>query len=135
MVIYTYKEVLNIRNLSCPLCLASPATILSPEACDVLASAIKQESDQVKAVIKNGAAPQDEVISWIISIGPYFIVKSFGPFNQAELDTWGRWPNPSGDAQVAEAIEKAMEQDRNQIMEPFHLIDTAAAVIAMEEFL
>jgi len=28
-----------------------------------------------------------------------------------------------------------MEQDRNQIMEPFHLIDTAAAVIAMEEFL
>ena len=83
----------------------------------------------MKAVIKNGAAPQDEVISWIISIGPYFIVKSF---NQAELDTWGHRPNPSGDAQVAEAIEKAIEQDRNQIMEPIHLIDTAAAA---EEFL
>ena len=113
--------------------LPPPATILSsPEACDVLASAIKQASDQVKAVIKNGAAPQDEVISWIIPIGPYFIVKSF---NQAELDTWGHRPNPSGDAQVAEAIEKAIEQDRNQIMEPIHLIDTAAAATAMEEFL
>ena len=42
----------------------------------------------MKVVIKNGAAPEDEVISWIISIGP---------FNQAELDTRGHRPNPSGD--------------------------------------
>ena len=55
------------------------------EARDAFASAIKQASDQMKVVIKNGAAPQDEVISWIISVCPYFIVKSFGPFNQAVL--------------------------------------------------
>ena len=116
--------------------LPPPATILSSsEARDAFASGIKQASDQVKAVIKNGAAPHGEVISWIISAGSYFIVKSFGPFNQAELDTQGYQPNPSGDARVAKAIEKAREQDKNQIMEPIHLIGTAAAAIAMEEFL
>ena len=47
-------------------CLPPRATILSPEACDVFASAIKQASNQVKAVIKNGAAPQDEVISSLV---------------------------------------------------------------------
>ena len=116
--------------------LPPPAAIhSSSEARDAFASAIKQASDQVKVVIKNGAAPQDEVISWIISIGPYFIVKSFGPFNQAELDTRGHRPNSSGDVRVAKAIQKAMERDRNQIMEPIHLIGTAAAAIAVEEFL
>ena len=116
--------------------LPPPAAIhSSSEARDAFASAIKQASDQVKVVIKNGAAPQDEVISWIISIGPYFIVKSFGPFNQAELDTRGHRLNSSGDVRVAKAIQKAMERDRNQIMEPIHLIGTAAAAIAVEEFL
>ena len=110
MVIYTYKEVLNIRDLSCLLCLASLLLQLfrNSEARDAFASAIKQASDQMKVVIKNGAAPQDEVISWIISVCPYFIVKSFGPFNQAVLDTRGHRPNPSGDVQVTKAIEKAM---------------------------
>ena len=96
------------------------------EAHDAFASAIKQTSDQMKVVIKNGAAPQDKVISWIISVCPYFIVKSFGPFNQAVLDTREHRPNPSGDVQVTKAIEKAMEQDRSEIKEPIHLICTAA---------
>jgi len=57
---------------------------------------------QTKAAIKNGAVPYNEVIEWIISVGPYFIIRRFGPFTQAELDTRGHRPNDSGDADVAD---------------------------------
>ena len=113
-----------------------PMTVLhSFDVRNAFAVAAKQASDQVKAAIKNGADPQDEVISWVITIGPYFIVKNFGPSNQAELDTRGHRPNPSGDAGVTEAIEETLEQNRIQILEPIYLIGTPAAATAVEEFL
>lgn len=113
-----------------------PMTVLhSFDVRNAFAVAAKQASDQVKAAIKNGAVPQDEVISWVISIGPYFIVKNFGPFNQAELDTRGHRPNPSGDAGVTEAIEETLEQNRIQILEPIYLIGTPVAATAVVEFL
>jgi len=52
-----------------------------------VARAALQAADQVKAAIKNGAVPDHHSIEWIVAIGPYFIVRSFGPFSEAELDT------------------------------------------------
>ena len=63
-----------------------------------IALASLQTADQVKAAVKNRAVPENQSIEWIVVIGPYFIVKSFGPFSEAELDTRGHRPNPSGDA-------------------------------------
>jgi hypothetical protein len=63
-----------------------------------------QASDQVKAVIKNACVLYDQVIEWLVTVGPYFIIKCFGPYMHKELDTCGSWPNGSGDVKVFEAI-------------------------------
>ena len=94
--------------------------------------ASRQALDQVKAAIKNGAVPYNEVIEWIISVGPYFIIRRFGPFTQAELDTRGHRPNDSGDADVADLIELAHQF--HTIPETMHHIGTTEAAIAVEAF-
>ena len=88
-----------------------------------------QAADQVKAGVKNGAVPDDQSIEWIVAIGPYFIV-SFGPFSEAELDTRGHRPNPSGNAIVAELLRVAHDTASiTPISEPLYLIGAAANVL------
>jgi len=111
-----------------------PSVIKSHGSIDFLFSlASKQAADQVKAAIKSGAVPYNEVIEWIISVGPYFIVRHFGPFTQAELDTRGHRPNDSGDAEVTDLIELAHQF--HTIPEAMHRIGTVEAAIAVEAFL
>ena len=95
--------------------------------------ASRQALDQVKAAIKKGAVPYDEVIEWIISIGPYFIIRRFGPFTQAELDTQGHRPDDSGDAAATDLIELAHQF--HAIPETMYRIGTTEAAIAVEAFL
>lgn len=95
-----------------------------------------QAADQVKAAVKNGAVPDDQSIEWIVAIGPYFIVRSFGPFSEAELDTRGHRPNPSGDAIIAELLRVAHDTASiTPIPEPLYLIGTSAAADVLETFL
>ena len=95
--------------------------------------ASRQALDQVKAAIKNGAVPYNEVIEWIISIGPYFIIRRFGPFTQAELDTRGHCPDDSGDVAAADLIELAHQFHTTP--ETMYRIGTTEAAIAVEAFL
>jgi len=95
--------------------------------------ASRQALDQVKAAIKNGAVPYNEVIEWIISIGPYFIIRRFGPFTQAELDTRGHCPDDSGDVAAADLIELAHQFHTTP--ETMYRIGTTEAAIAVEAFI
>ena len=111
-----------------------PSTIKSHISNHVKFSlASRQALDQVKAAIKKGAVPYDEVIEWIISIGPYFIIRRFGPFTQAELDTQGHRPDDSGDAAATDLIELAHQF--HAIPETMYRIGTTEAAIAVEAFL
>ena len=111
-----------------------PSTIKSHISNHVKFSlASRQALDQVKAAIKKGAVPYDEVIEWIISIGPYFIIRRFGPFTQAELDTQGHRPDDSGDATATDLIELAHQF--HAIPETMYRIGTTEAAIAVEAFL
>ena len=111
-----------------------PSTIKSHGSVDLqFALAFKQAADQVKATIKNGAVPYNEVIEWIISIGPYFIIRRFGPFTQAELDTRGHCPDDSGDVAAADLIELAHQFHTTP--ETMYRIGTTEAAIAVEAFL
>ena len=87
-----------------------------------------QAADQVKAAVKNGAVPDDQSIELIVAIGSYFIVRSFGPFSEAELDTRDHRPNPSGDAIVAELLRVSHDTASiTPISEPLYRIGTSAA--------
>jgi hypothetical protein len=71
-----------------------------------LRAAYIQASDQVKSAIKIGAVANNVPIRWIIAVGPYFTIQSFGPFTKDELDTRGHRPSDSGDYEVSSAIEQ-----------------------------
>ena len=76
------------------------------------------------------------MIEWIVAIGPYFSVKPFGPFSEAELDARDHRPNPSGDAILADLLNEARETTSiTPISEPLHLIGTFPAAEALEKFL
>ncbi|KAG6903311.1 hypothetical protein C0995_013064 [Termitomyces sp. Mi166 len=98
--------------------------------------AILQASDQVKAAIKNKVIPPNTTIPWIVSIGPYFIIRNFGPYNADHLSTRGHRPNDSGDAPTLEALQQVVANASNvPLGTPIYLFGTAAAGIAMQDYL
>ena len=117
--------------------LPPPSDIVdNTDLCHKIGLAALQAADQVKAGVKNGAVPDDQSIEWIVAIGPYFIVRSFGPFSEVELDTRGHRPNLSGDAIVGELLRVAHDTASiTPTSKPLYLIGTSAAANVLETFL
>lgn len=95
-----------------------------------------QAGDQVKAAVKNHAIPADRAVRWIIAVGPYFIIHSFGPFSEAALTTRSHRPNDSGDAELTE-VAQLMKGRASliKIDEPLYRIGTEKAACAIHEYL
>ncbi|KIK57849.1 hypothetical protein GYMLUDRAFT_1009222 [Collybiopsis luxurians FD-317 M1] len=93
-----------------------------------------QASDQIKAAIKSGMLPSDKKITWIVMIGPYFILKRWNPFTADELQTRGHRPNDSGEVKAAEALKKSKESRAN-IKETMYRLGTPEAAIALHNYI
>jgi len=95
-----------------------------------------QASDQVKAAVKNGTVPPNTAIRWIVAAGPYFIIRSFGPFSPAALTTRSHRPNDSGDAMLSDIAQELKDKASSiKIEETLHLIGTEKAAFAVHEYL
>jgi len=90
-------------------------------------AACQQAFDQVKAAIKNGHFPNDKRIQWVVAVGPYFIIKECGPFNEEDLGTRGHRPNPSGDFNVAEFLTALQRASYRPLGTPIYRIGTQEA--------
>src|SRR6266511_2392349 len=77
-----------MRNFPDPVDIVNDPTLRA-----AMHEATLQASDQVKAAIKNGALPHDVPVKWIVAVGPYFTIRQFGPFNEADLITRGHRVN------------------------------------------
>ena len=66
----------------------NPQKIINKEGIRyAFARASIQAEDQVKSAITNGVLPRNCKIPWIVAVGPYFVIETFGPMSDAELNT------------------------------------------------
>ena len=98
-------------------------------------AACQQSFDQVKAAIKNGHFPNDKHIQWVVAVGPYFIIKGCGPFTEADLETRGHRPNPSGDSDITEFLTALQNTPSRPLATPIYRIGTQEAAQALQAYL
>lgn len=125
------KAIESMRDLPPPIVLLKDG-----EVREKMREAIFQASDQIKSAIKNGFLPYDETIQWITSVGPYFLIHPFGPFNEAHLITRTHRKNESGDSKITEFVSAL--KDRASFMpfnSPLYRIGTREAAFAVDQYL
>lgn len=86
------------RSMETMQSLPPPSTILAQR--DVIATFNKllfQAKNQAKAAIKNGYPITNDTVDWILLVGPYWRICTFGPFTEAELEVQAHKPSPSAD--------------------------------------
>ncbi|KAE9385724.1 hypothetical protein BT96DRAFT_1006775 [Gymnopus androsaceus JB14] len=123
--------------VECMKSLPSPDTICQDsDFRNALSLASIQGGDQIKSAIKSGFLPDDLSIEWIVMIGPYFVLRYYGPFNEDELLTRGYRPNDSGDAKVSALIKEMKDEARvTTITDPIHILGTPEGAVALHNYL
>ncbi|KAF9059935.1 hypothetical protein BDP27DRAFT_1428147 [Rhodocollybia butyracea] len=95
-----------------------------------------QASDQVKAGIKSGFLPNHKPIKWIVMVGPYFLIPSFGPYNQRELSARAHRPNESGEASISEYLAELKKTTSSRGIEgAIYILGTKPGVVALHKYL
>lgn len=125
------KAIESMRDLPPPIVLLKDG-----EVREKMREAIFQASDQIKSAIKNGFLPYDETIQWITSVGPYFLIHSFGPFNEAHLITRTHRKNESGDSKITEFVSALkVRASFMPFNSPLYRIGTREAAFAVDQYL
>ncbi|KAF9023620.1 hypothetical protein BDZ89DRAFT_1136612 [Hymenopellis radicata] len=91
-----------------------------------------QASDQVKAAIRAHYINQTQVVCWVLAVGPYFVVRTYGNFSDAEMLTTTSRPNDSGDYEVTELRKAAARVPK---LERVYMLGTEDGARKVYEFL
>lgn len=93
-----------------------------------------QAEDQAKTAIKNELPLQGSVVDWILLVGPYWMVKRFGPFSEAQLTVRAQKPSESGDFKEAVRLQRAKVASPPSIPE-LYLLGTTRSFQKLEQLI